>query len=57
MFSDTTEGITITVEPAYLAAQSSPDQEKYVWAYRVRIENRGGDTVPLPYNIEPALGG
>ncbi|MDX2101437.1 MAG: Co2+/Mg2+ efflux protein ApaG [Alphaproteobacteria bacterium] len=47
MYSKTTEGITVTVQPFYLAEQSSPDEGHYVWAYHVRIENGGRQTVQL----------
>ena len=47
MYSETTHSIRITVEPMYLEEQSSPSDHRYVWAYHVRIENIGGDTVQL----------
>ncbi|MBV9859121.1 MAG: Co2+/Mg2+ efflux protein ApaG [Alphaproteobacteria bacterium] len=47
MYSETTRSIHVTVEPFYLEQQSSPAENHYVWAYRVRIENRGGETVQL----------
>jgi ApaG protein len=37
----------VTVEPTFLEDQSSPDESYYVWAYTVRIENKGGDVVQL----------
>jgi ApaG protein len=43
----TTRGVTVTVRSFFLADQSSPDDNRFVWAYRVRIENRGADTVRL----------
>jgi ApaG protein len=43
----TTRGIAVSVEPAYLEAQSSPDSSQYFWAYRVTIENQGLETVQL----------
>jgi ApaG protein len=46
-YSQTTNGITVTVRAFYLDDQSKPAEGKYVWAYRVRIENRGGVTVQL----------
>lgn len=36
-----TEGIRIVVTPRYLAAESSPDERRYVFAYHVRISNEG----------------
>ncbi len=47
MYSSTTRSITVTVEPSYLEDQSEPAQGHYVWAYRVRIENHGTETVQL----------
>ena len=43
----TTRGVTVTVRSFFLADQSSPDDNRFVWAYRVRIENQGTDTVRL----------
>ena len=47
MYSETTRAITITVRPFYLEEHSSPSDNHYVWAYRVRIENGGGESVQL----------
>ncbi len=47
MYEKTTREITITVQPFYLDEQSSPDEEHYVWAYRVNIENGSDETVTL----------
>jgi ApaG protein len=47
MYSETTRSIEITVRPIYLEEHSSPADEHYVWAYHVRIENRGDETVQL----------
>jgi ApaG protein len=46
-YSQTTRGIRVTVRSYYLEDQSKPAEGKYVWAYRVRIENQGGETVQL----------
>jgi len=59
MYSETTRGITVTVKPFYLEDQSSPGNNHYVWAYRVRIENRSTETVQLlrrRWTITDALG-
>jgi ApaG protein len=59
MYSATTRSIAVTVKPVYLEDQSSPRDNHYVWAYHVRIENRGGDTVQLRsrhWHITDALG-
>jgi len=47
MYSETTRSIQVTVQPIYLEEQSAPDELRYVWAYHVRIENRGPETVQL----------
>ncbi len=47
MYSETTRSIRITVQPFYLEEQSSPAEDHYVWAYHVRIENHGRETVQL----------
>jgi ApaG protein len=47
MYSETTRSITVTVKPFFLEDQSAPDESHYVWAYHVRIENRGRETVQL----------
>jgi ApaG protein len=47
MYSQTTRDILVTVKPFYLEDQSSPADNHYVWAYRVRIENHGPQTVRL----------
>jgi len=47
VYSETTRAITILVEPVYLEEQSVPDENHYVWAYHVRIQNDGAETVQL----------
>ena len=47
MYSETTKSIRVTVVPAFLDDHSSPEDDKYVWAYEVRIENLGEETVQL----------
>lgn len=47
MYSATTRDIRVTVKPQYLPDQSDPTKSQYVWAYQVRIENKGGMTVQL----------
>lgn len=47
MYQTTTRGIAVTVNPVYLEDQSSPADNYYVWAYQVRIENQGPQTVQL----------
>lgn len=47
MYSQVTRSIRISVEPSFLEDQSSPAENHFVWAYHVRIENEGGETVQL----------
>ena len=47
IYEQTTRAISISVEPMYLDDQSSPENNHYVWAYHVQIENRGNATVQL----------
>ena len=46
-YSKTTRSIEVTVQPSFLEDQSDPDESRYVWAYRVRIYNKGQETVQL----------
>lgn len=46
-YTKTTRGIRVTVRVFYLEDQSQPDEGRYVWAYRVTIENQGQATVQL----------
>ncbi|HEX3501340.1 MAG TPA: Co2+/Mg2+ efflux protein ApaG [Stellaceae bacterium] len=59
MYSEITRSIKVTVKPFYLEDQSSPAENHYVWAYQVRIENHGQDTVQLRrrhWRITDAMG-
>lgn len=47
MYTQKTQNISVTVTPIYLEDQSEPDEDHYVWAYQVRIENDGIETVQL----------
>ena len=47
MYSEVTRSIKVTVKPVYLEDQSSPAEDRYVWAYQVLIENLGRETVQL----------
>jgi ApaG protein len=46
-YSQTTRGIRVSVHPFYLEDQSEPEANHFVWAYRVKIENRGDVAVQL----------
>ncbi|MBI1216040.1 MAG: Co2+/Mg2+ efflux protein ApaG [Alphaproteobacteria bacterium] len=47
MYSSTTRNVTVFVEPRYLDSESVPEKNVYVWAYHVRIENNGAETLQL----------
>jgi len=42
-----TEGIRVTVRPAYVPGDSAPAQGRYVFAYQVTITNEGTEPVQL----------
>ena len=46
-YSAVTRQIRVTVEPTYLDDKSAPDDQHFVWAYEVTIENKGAETVQL----------
>ncbi len=59
MYRALTHEIEITVEPFYLEEQSEPDENRFVWGYRIVITNRSGQTVQLRdrhWRITDALG-
>lgn len=47
MYRATTREITVEVHPIYLEDQSNPDEDHFVWAYRVQISNAGAESVQL----------
>ena len=47
MYKKVTRNICVSVRPFYLEEQSEPDEDRFVWAYRVSIENHSQDTVQL----------
>ena len=47
MYSQITRDIRVTVRPTYLAEQSTPSDNHYVWAYHIRIDNTGERAVQL----------
>lgn len=46
-YTATTHDITVTVQPVFLDGQSNPLARRFVFAYFVRIENRGDHEVQL----------
>ena len=47
MYEETTNNIRVVVEPDFLEEESAPEENRYVWAYRVTIENCGEAPVQL----------
>ena len=47
MYSKTTKNISITVNPYFLEEQSEPDDQHYVWAYQVTIDNQSKEKIQL----------
>lgn len=47
LYSATTRSIRVSVKPVFLDDQSAPAENHYVWAYHVKIENGGTETVQL----------
>jgi ApaG protein len=60
MSTATTEGIRVTVQSLYLADQSSPRDDRYVFAYTIAIANEGSAPAQLRtrhWVITDGLGG
>ncbi|MFM9890890.1 MAG: Co2+/Mg2+ efflux protein ApaG [Rickettsiales bacterium] len=47
MFTKTTRQIKITATPQFMAEHSAPDEDHYVWAYTIQLENGGDCPVQL----------
>ena len=47
MYKSTTHNVTVSVVPKYLAQESIPEKNIFVWSYTVRIENNGDDALQL----------
>ena len=46
-YTAVTRGVLVRVRTAYLEDQSDPEAGSWVWAYEIRIENQGAETVQL----------
>ena len=44
---ETSKNINVSVKPYYLEEQSEPEEQHFVWAYQVTINNLGQQTVQL----------
>ena len=47
MYREETRQISVSVLPVYIDERSSPEEDRYFWAYQVTIENHGDTTVQL----------
>ncbi len=47
MYHATTRNIRVSVDPIYLESQSVPEEDHYVWAYTIQVENHGQEIVQL----------
>jgi ApaG protein len=47
MFEQETDGMVVRVEPSFLPQESKPEENRFVWAYTIEIENRSEETVQL----------
>ena len=47
MYEKISNNVKVTVIPYYLEEQSSPNDNHYVWAYRINIEKLGNKTLQL----------
>ncbi len=47
MYNAVTRLISVTVTPYFIEDQSDPEDNHFVWAYKVDIENTGRETVQL----------
>ncbi|ANK84192.1 protein ApaG [Rhizobium sp. N6212] len=47
MYRALTRDIEVVVEPFYLEEQSDPEDDRYVWGYRIVISNNSGVAVRL----------
>lgn len=59
MYRAVTYDIEVRVEPFYLEDRSSPEEDRYVWAYRITLTNNSEETVKLLsryWHITDALG-
>lgn len=47
MYELMTREIVVRVEPEFMAEESAPEEDYYVWSYTVEIENHGTETIQL----------
>lgn len=47
MFTKTTKGVKVTAIPHFLPEHSAPEDDHFVWAYTIELENYGAEQVQL----------
>jgi len=47
MYEAVTRGIRVRATPKYLEEESSPEDDRFFWAYTIDIANEGSETVQL----------
>ncbi|HHI88473.1 MAG TPA: Co2+/Mg2+ efflux protein ApaG [Hellea balneolensis] len=47
MYQRKTNNVVVRVEPEFLDEQSSPADDRFIWAYTVEIENTGAEDVQI----------
>lgn len=47
MYEQETAGMVVRVEPQFMADESAPEENRYVWSYTIEIENRSPASVQL----------
>jgi ApaG protein len=50
MYQERTRSIQISVEPFYLDDQSAPEQGRFVFGYRIQIDNQGAAVIQSGVN-------
>ena len=46
-YETVTRNIRVAVAPNFLDDESEPSESRYIWAYHITIENKGGEAVQL----------
>ncbi len=47
MYERRTHNVVVRVEPEFLDEQSSPAEDRFIWAYTVEIENQTGEDIQV----------
>jgi ApaG protein len=47
MYQAVSENIRVSVRPHFLEGQSNADEQKFMWAYTIKVENFSSETVTL----------